>query len=505
MSTEQGVGTGGAGGTVGTATATATAAAPAEGLRGNAVGLVGVLFQSVTLMGPAVAVAFGLGPGIAYAGGSFPLAMVLAFIGSLLLALCIGQLALHLPSAGGLYTFISRGLNRDVGFLAGWLSIPAYLLFLPLNLIAFGFAVQSLSGEPWWIFGIVMAVVMALLTFFGVRPSIRTLAVMGAIEIAVFVLLSVFLILHPADGNTLQAFTPATWAHGRGGVSGILLATVVAFLSFTGFESAALLAEESRDPKRIIPRAIFFAVVGIGIFFVLASYAGLAGYGFEHIGTVTQKNTYLGDQPSPWVTLGARVWGHAGTYIVGLVVLNSLAANVVAGYTALSRLVYAMGRAGALPAAFGRVHKRFRTPWLAIFTAMLLSIGIAAWEAAVYGPPPNSFFVLVDITGDCVLLAYLGVSLAVPFYFRRERKQEYRPLLHLGVPVVTAALLVVVLVAQFLSAEKPDSYPGLAPQYLGGAIFLVWLVVGVVWLFTLRARRPAALEAGERIYVETGA
>src|SRR5262249_20163626 len=100
-------------------------AAPANtgaSLRPNAVGLLGVLFQSVTLMGPGVAVAFAFGPGITYAGGSFPLALVLALVGCLLLASNIGQMALHLPSAGGMYTYISRGLGRSVGFLAGWIT-----------------------------------------------------------------------------------------------------------------------------------------------------------------------------------------------------------------------------------------------------------------------------------------------------------------------------------------------------------------------------------------------
>src|SRR5579859_2311809 len=162
--------------------ATATATAP-SGLRPNAVGLVGVLIQSITLIGPGVAVAFAFGPGITYAGGSFPLAIALAIVGSLLLALNIGQLAIHLPSAGGFYTYISRSLGPSFGFLTGWISIPAYLLFLPLNLLAFGFAMQGQSGVPWWIWGIVLAVAMGLLTFFGVRLSIRTLVVLGAIEV----------------------------------------------------------------------------------------------------------------------------------------------------------------------------------------------------------------------------------------------------------------------------------------------------------------------------------
>jgi amino acid transporter len=483
----------------------ATAAATSASLRPNAVGLTGVLFQSITLMGPGVAVAFAYGPGITYAGGSFPLALLLAMIGCLLLAISFGQMAIHLPSAGGYYTFISRGLGRSTGFLAGWIGIPAYLLFLPLNLIAAGYALQSASNGalPWWVFGTAVAILMALLTFFGVRLSLRTLVVLGAIEIGVILLLSGFLIAHPADGNTLQAFTPAQWAHGRGGITGVLVGTVIGFLVFTGFESSAMLAEESRNPRRIVPRALLLSVVLIGLFFVVAAYAGLAGYGFNHIGTTRAAGTYLGDSPTPWFTLGQRAWGTSGKYITELVVLESLLANVAAGYTALSRLAFAMGRAGALPSWFGRAHRRFRTPTLALAVGTLLTIGIALWEAAVYGAPPNSFFLLVDTAAYFVLLAYIGVSLAVPFYYLRERRAEFSVLRHMTIPVASVLLLVVVLAAQFLFALPPDHYPGILPQYLGAMIAGGWLILGIVRLLVLRARNPQVLEAGERIYLES--
>ena len=497
---------------------TATRSGETLGLRGNSVGTVGVLFQSVTLMGPGVAVAVGSAVGVTYAGGSFPLALALALVGCLLLAINIGQLALHLPTAGGYYTFISRGLGRTPGFLAGWLAIPAYLLFIPLSLIAFGFAVQSLSNgsAPWYVVAVIVAIVMALLTFFGVRPSLRTLVVMGAIEIGVFILLSIFLVVRPAPfGNTLQAFTPAQWPNGRGGLSGglsgVLVGTVIAFLFFNGFESAAVLGEESRDPRRTIPRAMLLAVVAIGVFFVFVSYAGLAGYGFNHIGTTQDPSTlhtFLGaqpdNQPSPWFILGKNAWGTAGKYIIGLVILNSLAANIGAGYVALSRVTYAMGRAGALPAAFGKVSRRFRTPALPLALAALVSVGVAVAMVNLYGQPPNSFYVLVNFAGFAVLLAYSGVSLAVPFYYLRERRAEFNVLRHIVVPALTIGLLVVVLLAQIFAAPLIDNFPGLQPQYLGGLIAGGWLLIGIIWALVLRARRPAALEAGERIYVEAG-
>jgi amino acid transporter len=479
------------------------------GLRPNAVGLPGVLFQSITMMAPAAAVAFAFFPGIATAGGSFPLAVVLALIASMLLALSIGQLAIHLPAAGGFYTYVSRGLGRSLGFLTGWLTIPVYLLFMPVNLLVFGFVAEGFVQSEfnvdiaWWIWAIPLAVVMGLLTFFGIRLSAWTLVVLGLIEIVTFFLLSIFLIGHAPDGNTGQAFTPALSASpDLGGWKAILQGAVFAFTAFIGFESAAPLAEESRDARHIIPRAIFLSALGIGLFFVLTSYAGIAGYGFNHIfpTSPTDTNSYISDpSPTPWLTLASAVWGQVGLVVVTLVLLNSAAANTAAGYTALGRIIFAMGRAGALPSFLGRLHSRYRTPYVVLVLGGLISIGLAFWVTAAYGPLPGNLTLILAVLTLCILVAYIGVSITVIAYYRRERMGDFNVLLHAVIPVVTTLLVAAVLIAQFYPVQPTF------PANLAAPIAAGWLVVGIIWLLVLRATNPSALEAGERVYLEADA
>lgn len=477
------------------------------GLRPNAVGLPGVLFQSITLMAPAAAVAFAFFPGVLVAGGSFPLAVIIALIACVLLAFSIGQLAIHLPSAGGFYTYVSRGLGRSLGFLTGWLTIPVYLLFMPVNLLIFGFLTEGLVQQEfnvditWWIWAVALAVVMGLLTFFGIRISAWTLVVLGTIEIVSFFVLSFFLIGHAPDGNTAQAFTPALSGEpDLGGWKGILQGAVFAFTAFIGFESAAPLGEESRNPRRIVPRAIFYSALIIGLFFVLTSYAGLAGYGFNHIFPPNVKNpplTYTSDNTNatPWLTLASTVWGQAGFVVITLVLLNSVAANTAAGYTALGRIVFAMARAGALPAWLGRLHNRYRTPYVVLVLGGLVSIGFAFWVTAAYGPLPGNLTVILAVLTDCVLVAYVAVSVTVFFYYRRERASDFNVLLHAVIPIISILLVAGVLVSQFYPVPPP-------PGNIAGPIAAGWLVLGIIWLFVLRSTRPSALEAGERLYLE---
>jgi len=107
-------------------------------LRRNAIGLPGVLFQSITTMAPASAVAFSLGAAIPFAGGALPLAVVVALVVCSLIALNIGTLAKYLPSAGGFFTFVSRGLGVQAGWMTGWLFSLTYLLIVPLQLLVLG-------------------------------------------------------------------------------------------------------------------------------------------------------------------------------------------------------------------------------------------------------------------------------------------------------------------------------------------------------------------------------
>ncbi len=120
----------------------------------------------------------------------------------------------------------------------------------------------------------------------------------------------------------------------------------------------------------------------------------------------------------------------------------------------------------------------------------------------MYGNPPNSFDLILDTVAYFVILNFAAVSLALPFFLLRQRRSEFRVIPHLVVPLLAVALLAIVLASQFFAAIAPVNYPGLLPQYMGAIIVGGWLVLGIIWVLALRLFRPAALEAGERVYVE---
>jgi amino acid transporter len=467
-------------------------------LQRNAIGLPGVLFQSITTMAPASAVAFSLGAAIPFAGGALPLAVLIALIICTLIAFNIGSLAKHLPSAGGYFTYVSRGLGVQAGWMTGWLFSLTYLLIVPLQLLVLGPVMDSfvnqyfhlsLGANGWAIWAMVFAIIVFGLTYSGIKISADASVILGGIEIGVFTLLAIWLIVTAGNGNTAATFNPASSLESGpllGNWQGILHGMIFAFLAFAGFESSAPLAEEAHNPRRTVPRAILLAAVSIGVFYVFCSYAGVVGWGFSKIATYPSN-------PDPWATMANRVWG-VFAFVAIFAILNSALANANAGVNAASRVLFAMGRTRTLPGPLAHIGSRFRTPDIAIIFTMIVGVVFTLWPGFVYGPSV-AFGLLGTIITILILVVYMATCLAVPFFYLRERREEFNVLRHVVLPVIPFLILIAPIIAQFVPAPSP-------PYNLAGPLCAAWFVLGLIIVIFLNLRAPQALARGNKIYLD---
>jgi amino acid transporter len=462
-------------------------------LRSNAIGLPGVLFQSVTTMAPAGAVAFSLGAAIPFAGGALPLAVGIALIACVLIALNIGSLAKHLPSAGGYFTYVSRGLGSQVGWLTGWLFTLVYILFIPLTMLILGSVTDSflsstfnisLGTDGWIVYALIFTVICFALTYFGIKISADVGVVLGAIEIIVFFVLALWLIIAAGKGNTLATFNPTSSAQpGLSGWQGVLFGMIFAFLAFSGFESSATLGEETRNPRRTVPRAILLATVCIGLFYVFCSYAGVVGWGFTKIATYPAN-------PNPWGTLASRVWGPLA-FIAILAILNSSLANANAAVIASARMLYAMGRIGAFPGILSRTN-RYNTPGLAVIFVLVIGVVLMLVAGLAFGPIEGFAFIGSLLTVP-LLLIYIATCVSVPFFYLREHRDEFNIFRHVIIPVIPIILLVVVIYFQFVPLPA-------SPFDLVGPIDAAWLILGIIVALILTRRSPETLAQGNKLF-----
>src|SRR6476620_9146077 len=243
----------------------------------------------------------------AAAGAALPLSFLIAFIAAALVGNTVVQFSKQLPSAGSFYTFNSQGLGPVAGFFTGWLFWIGYAVLAPGLFGAFGafvhdYVLSTFHGDvPWWIFSLAAMVIVFGLSARSIKASVNIDLTLLALEVVIFLILAVAAIVFAgASHNTPHYFSPSA---SPTGFSGVGLGVVFGILSFIGFDAAATLGEETRNPRRNVPLAVAGALGFVGVFYVIVMYALTAGYGLDDKGNLA---SFLKD-PNPFVTLGHNV------------------------------------------------------------------------------------------------------------------------------------------------------------------------------------------------------
>src|SRR3954462_14001652 len=284
------------------ASVTASGVSGVPRLRRNAVGLTGAVIMSAAIMGPAVSTFFNPRSSPPSSGAATPFVYLVCLIAILIAASGIVEMARELPSAGAFYTYVTRGLGPRAGFVTGGLMFVAYALLPPAEVGLIGSYLQSTfraefgSNVPWWIIGMVPAGLMMLLAFEGIRSSLRAALILFSLEVLVVVGLALIVVGQGGhDGLTLHPLTPAA---SPTGFNELTTRFVFAALSFVGFEAAATLGDEVKEPRRVVPRAVVTSVLAVGLLYVFCIWAEVIG-----LGAATANR--LDGSATPWNDLAA--------------------------------------------------------------------------------------------------------------------------------------------------------------------------------------------------------
>src|SRR5436309_185753 len=463
-----------------------------EHLREHSIGLPQVLFQSITHMAPAPAVAYSLFSSVPYSQQALPLSVGLALIACICAATAIGQLAKHFPSAGGMYTYAARSLGPWAGFLVAWLFILFEPLVAPFLYLEFGWAMSDVfqnevgwhySGQ-WWVWVVVMTVFVFLLTYRDIRISTTAGVILGTFEIAIFGALALWMIFSNTGRLNVQTFNPH---HAAGDWSGVFKGMVFAILAFIGFEAAAPLGEEAKNPRRTVPIAVVGSALLIGLFYVLTAYAWVFGAGFDNF--VTQATG-----ADPWRNLGKVFWS-TGWIVVFLAICNSIAANSNAAVNAATRVFYALARNRLAPRQLGRTHPEFKTPYVAIVWMSAFALVLSFLLGWKWGPLVG-FALIATLAVIVVVIVYILICLGCIWHYWTKRRAEFNPLLHFVLPLAGAVLFFFPLYYEYV--KFPPTYPIKYANWVA----IGWVVAGVALTIWLWATEPERLRDMERVYVE---
>jgi len=450
-------------------------------LRRGQLGLFGVIMPGLAQVAPAFNLFFTTGVMVSLAGASAPLIFLISMVGMGATASSLAQFAGVYPSAGSFITYITRAIGTKVAVAIGIITVLGYIIaFGGIYIFVGSYIVANVFGGPhiWGITQIVTIVYGALVVapvVVGLRFGVRVTVVLYAFEVVLLLALSLT-ILARGGASGLSA-TPFSWP---GGSKDVLLAFSLAVLAFGGFEAAAPLAEETRDPRRNVPLAVLGTVVVSGVIYVIGSYALVTAFGVGHAGA-------LASDANPFRT-AAKAFLPLLAPLITWVFLSSVTSSYVAANTQTSRVIFAGARGGLWSHALAAVSPRFRTPAVAVVAFVAPSILIGVVSTAFTDPGTASGFLgTFGILGLIIMYLVANVALIVEWVKFRRQGVHKNFWLWVVTPVVGVIVLAIPIWGD-LRPGQPSPYNALPWLTIG------LIVVGIVYALVLAAVRPAALE-----------
>src|ERR1700722_16310748 len=463
----------------------------AERLHRGALGLVDISASTMANIGPAYSFFFSFGLIVITAGIGAPLTIVAAAVAIALLGNTLSQFSRAQPSTGGVITFVGKSFGGTSAVTTALLCGAGYIIAISSVLVVSGwFLGYTLSyylgwNIPWIILSIVLTGGAVTMMLRGVGVSTKLAGLFFGFEMLVLVVISVVLLIK--NGGPLSA-VPFEPSHITNGFTGLAAGFPLAIYLFIGWENSAALAEETGNPRRNVPRAVFLSIALMVTGYVLYAYATATDFKYNV--------TALSGAAIPFINVSHNIaaWLSLFAWIAGI---TSTLGVLISAVNSQARLIFNAGREGLLPRWLGKVHPTRRTPVNAIIAFVVIaSVIILVWALLhLIGGDSGSmsalnFFVESSPMGTIlVLVVYFLSNLALPFYYRRYRPQEFNILKHLVLPVL--GMIAIAVPVYYL--VKPGQA---APLNWFPYAALGVIVVSVVYAIILSRRDPGL---GERV------
>jgi amino acid transporter len=409
-------------------------------LHRGALSLVDISASTMANIGPAYSFYFGFAGLVAVAGLAAPLTIVAAAIAVALLGNTLSQFSRVQPSTGGFISYVGKTFGGTSAVTTALLCGVGYIIAISSVIAVVGGFLSILLNYyfgwnvPWGIFSLVLTAGAVYMMIRGVAVSTKLAGLFFGFEMLVLVVVSVAALIKHGGHLSAVPFEPS---HLKNGFSGLAAGFPLAVYLFIGWENSAALAEETSNPRRNVPRAVFMSIALMSVGYLLFAFATVTGFGYS--GSKLEAATI------PFITVSHGILPLLGVcaFIAGM---TSTLGVLISAVNSQCRLVFNAGREGLLPRWIGRVHPTRRTPVNAIFTFIVVaSLIILVWGLlhliGGHGQSGNmnaiNFFFESSTLGTIlILVVYILSNLALPFYYRKFRPQEFHLVKHLILPVL---------------------------------------------------------------------
>jgi amino acid transporter len=443
-------------------------------LRKNSLSFLEVLGQSIANVSPTFTPALAVAVVAGMAGTASWLVYVLATLAMIIIGINVGKLAARIPAAGSFFIYVSRSLGAGYGMLTGWSMLAAYIFTAATLTIATSIFLNSwlrTIGLSFTIPPIFLDAAVSLLIWYLAVRDIRISSRIGLILEAISVVAILLVCVIAWSRTGFKADQKQLHLEGSD-VASIAQAIVFGIFAFVGFESAATLGRETREPERNIPQAVILSSVLAGLFFVFTSYVLVLGFDDDTV-KLSASTSPLGD-----LTKGN---GQLLSLLVYLGATLSSFACALASLNAYGRMLFSLGRHRFTHASVGVIHAVHQTPYAALSVGAAINFLLCV---ALYGLAESDvigYFGTVATFG--FVFVYFWVSISAPVFLRKLGQARPRD-------DVLGAIGAVAMVLALVGSLYPiPPFPYNILPYL----FALYLLIGVVWFLLVKWRAPAAL------------
>ena len=418
-----------------------------------------VVAASLANVAPAMSFMFSFAVVEQGAGLASGLTIALVAIAILFHANSIAELSKKLPSSGSYITYVGKTFGPIGGVMMAVLAAFGYIMSTGgLMAVLGGWTAIILKkflfvNIPWQIIMIVSVSLLAVLMIRGVKISTRWLVLGFFFEMAALVIVSTLVLFNSNTHFSWAVFNPKDL---KGGLGGISLGFPIAIWMFTGVGNSMGLAEDTRNPRRTIPRSIFLSLLFASVTYIVLSWVTTVGFS-NNAATIATLSV-------PFVTLGALVLGPFAILIY-LAGLTSTFAEIIGATNGQARMLFSASRDNLLPPALAKVN-RFHAPWM----ALLVYLGVGLIVTLIWGQstsPIVLFGYLGSLAGIPIALIYLVVNIVVPIYYWKHHHQEFRLVRHLILPALGTITMVFPLLGLLQPGQSApfNSFPSVVGGY----------------------------------------
>lgn len=462
-----------------------------ERLRQGALGLIDIAAATMANIAPAMSFYFGFAFLALTAGVASPLTIVVAVVAIALLGNTVSEFTKVIPSTGGFITFVGKTFGARAGVTTALLTGAGYIAAMSSVIaIAGGFFqyllqtyhVKGLQSVPWIIWTLLFLAFSAYMMVRGVKVSTKLAGLFFAFELAILLIVSVASLIKFHGNLSGQPFNPAKITHG---FSGLGVAFPLAIYLFIGWENSAALAEETTEPRKNVPKAVFTSIGLMGASYLLFAYSTVIGFksNVKTLGSATVPFLQVAHEVLPFLAFLGFLAG-----------MTSTVGSMIAGTNSQARLIFNAGREGLLPKFIGKVHSTRRTPVNALLFFLACSTGIIlVWGLLhIIGGSKysgsmsafNFFFESSTFGTILVLLVYATCNLALPFYIKKNHPEIFNGFRHAFLPILGTAWIFVPLyyLAKPGQLTPYDWFPWAA---------LIYLVIAAIYSVALVSRDPS--------------